>query len=186
MNQAKKKNQHAGLRRGTGVLLRLNLAPVMGRRDAVYDAVAAVASGPCVFSQVSELLLMLESAEKDSVSLLSMLSSPDTIEREQNMLKHIRKLIRLLQVLEAWSGSRKFPASSESISGADGEDPVVLTVVSRLSSLIRNAGPHLERYRAYADKSASASHAARYRKSYSYYLGIYQSRLPALPKTVEI
>ena len=102
------------------------------------------------------------------------------------MLKHIRKLIRLLQVLEAWSGSRQFPASSESISDAEGEDPVVLTVVSRLSSLIRYAGPHLERYRAYAAKSASASHAARYRKSYSYYLGIYQSRLPALPKTVEI
>ena len=65
----------------------------MGRRDAVYDAVAAFAAGPCVFPQVSELLKLLNSAEKDSLELLSMLSSPDTIDRERNMLEHIRKVI---------------------------------------------------------------------------------------------
>lgn len=167
------------------MILRLNLAPIMGRRDAVYDAAAALAAGPCVFHQVSELLEMLSCAEKDSLELLSLLSSPDTIDRERNMLSHIRKIIRLLQVIEAWMGSR----SSKSISGDeknDGEDdPVLIAAVSKLSSLIRNASPHLVRYRAYASKSASASHADRYKKSYSFYLGIYQSRLPALPKTVE-
>ena len=157
----------------------------MGRRDAVYDAVAAFAAGPCVFPQVSELLKLLDSAEKDSLELLSMLSSPDTIDRERNMLEHIRKVIRLLQVIDAWISSRtQKNAPAETGKGEDA-DPVLITVVSRLSSLIRNASPHLIRYRAYAEKSASPSYADRYKKSYSFYLGIYQSRLPALPKTVE-
>ena len=157
----------------------------MGRRDAFYDAVAAFAAGPCVFPQVSELLKLLNSAEKDSLELLSMLSSPDTIDRERNMLEHIRKVIRLLQVIEAWiSSCTQKNAPAETGKGEDA-DPVLITVVSRLSSLIRNASPHLIRYRAYAEKSASPSYADRYKKSYSFYLGIYQSRLPALPKTVE-
>ena len=167
------------------MILRLNLAPIMGRRDAVYDAVAAFAAGPCVFHQVTELIEMLGCAEKDSLELLSLLTSPDTIDREQNMLEHIRKIIRLLQVIEAWISS----CSSKSICGtAENEeeaDPVLIAAVSKLSSLIRNASPHLIRYRSYAEKSASPSYADRYKKSYSFYLGIYQSRLPALPKTVE-
>ena len=167
------------------MILRLNLAPIMGRRDAVYDAVAAFASGPCVFHQVSELLGMLSSAEKDSLELLSLLSSPDTIDRERNMLEHIRKIIRLLQVIEAWINSRSGKSVSETSQSEEAADPVLIAAVSRLSSLIRNASPHLIRYRAYAEKSASPSHADRYKKSYSFYLGIYQSRLPALPKTVE-
>ena len=168
------------------MILRLNLAPITGRRDAVYDAVAAFASGPCVFHQVPELLDMLNSAEKDSLELLSLLTSPDTIERERNMLEHIRKVIRLLQVIEAWMGSRSsmfIPAAAQE---DDEADPVLVAAVSRLSSLIRNATPHLTRYRAYAEKSASPSHADRYSKSYSFYQGLYQRRLPALPKTVEI
>ena len=186
MNQEKTNHIYAGRRRSTGMIQRLNLAPLMGRRDAVYDAVAEFAIGPCIFPQVSELLKMLNSAEKDSLELLAMLSSPDTIDRERNMLEHIRKVIRLLQVIEAWISSRtQKPSPGKTGKEDDDADPVLITVVSRLSSLIRNASPHLIRYRAYAEKSASPSYADRYKKSYSFYLGIYQSRLPALPKTVE-
>lgn len=158
----------------------------MGRRDAAYDVVAGFAAGPCIISQVHELLLLLESAERDSVALLSMLSSPDTIDRERNMLAHIRKIIRLLQVLEAWSSSRSRKKSADAIGQEDPDDPVMPAVIGRISSLIRYAAPHLERYRAYAAKSASTNHAERYNKSYSFYIGIYQSRLPALPQTVEV
>lgn len=157
----------------------------MGRRDAAYDVVAQIAAGPCVFSRVKELLKLLWSAEKDSVDLLSLLSSPDTIDRERNMLEHIRKLIRLLQVLEAWDGSRSRKNSEESLEEGITDDPVLPTVVNRFSSLISHAVPHLVRYRSYAEKSASTSYAERYKKSYSFYLGIYQSRSTALPKTVE-
>ena len=154
MNQAKTQHFHAGLRKSTGMILRLNLAPIMGRRDAVYDAVAAFASGPCVFHQVSELLGMLSSAEKDSLELLSLLSSPDTLDRERNMLAHIRKIICLLQVIEAWINSRSGKSVSETTQSEEAADPVLIAAVSRLSSLIRNASPHLIRYRAYAEKSA--------------------------------
>jgi hypothetical protein len=174
-----------GIRRGSGALLRLNLAPLMGRRDAAYDAVAEYASGPCIFPQVSVLLKLLWSAEKDSVDLISLLSSPDTIDRERNILEHIRKLIRLLQVLEAWDGSRKKKGSADTIAKSGDNDPVIPIVVDRISSLIRHAVPHLERYRAYAEKSASVSHADRYNKSYSFYHEIYQDCLPVCTKTVE-
>ena len=184
MNKEKTKDHYAGFRREIGVLLRRNLAPVMGRRDATYDAVAAFAAGPCVFSRVTALLSMLRSAEKDSCDLLTMLSSPGTIEREQNMLEHIRELIRLLQILDSWNTSRK-QSDLESAGASKQEDPVVMTVVSRLSSLIRHERPSLERYRAYAAKNASPSYAEHYNKSYTFYIGINQSRLPALAKTVE-
>ena len=185
MNKEKTKNNYAGFRREIGVLLRRNLAPVMGRRDATYDAAAAFAAGPCVFSQVTALLAMFRSAEKDSCDLLPMLSSPGTIEREQSMLEHIRELICLLQVLDAWNSSCKQHGGAEPASESREEDPVVMTVVSRLSSLIRRERPSLERYRAYASKNASPSYAEHYQKSYTFYLGINQSRLPALSKTVE-
>ena len=185
MNPAATQQNHRSLRRSTGTLLRLNLAPIMGRRDAAYDAVAGYAAGPCIFSQVPELLRLLWSAEKDSVEVLSLLSSPDTIDRERNMLEHIRKLIRLLQVLEAWSGSRKRKNFADCIEEDIADDPVIPTVVTRISSLIRHAVPHLERYRAYAEKSASVSHADRYNKSYSFYHEIYQDCLPVCTKTVE-
>ena len=185
MNREKTKDHYAGFRREIGVLLRRNLAPVMGRRDATYDAVSAFAAGPCVFSGVATLLSMLRSAEKDSCDLLTMLSSPGTIEREQGMLEHIRELIRLLQILDAWNSSRKPNGGAESVSESPQEDPVVMTVVSKLSSLIRHERPSLERYRAYASKNASPSYAEHYQKSYTFYLGINQSRLPALSKTVE-
>lgn len=184
LNKEKTNNRYAGFRREIGVLLRRNLAPVMGRRDATYDAAAAFAAGPCVFSQVTALLAMFRSAEKDSCDLLPMLSSPGTIEREQGMLEHIRELICLLQVLEAWNSSCK-QHGTESVTETRQEDPVVMTVVSRLSSLIRHERPSLERYRAYASKNASPSYAEHYQKSYTFYLGINQSRLPALPPTVE-
>ena len=92
MSQTSTTVPRTGIRRGSGALLRLNLAPLMGRRDAAYDAVTRIAAGPCVFSRVAELLKLLWSAERDSVDLLSLLSSPDTIDRERNMLEHIRKL----------------------------------------------------------------------------------------------
>ena len=187
MNPEKTSISCAGVRRGTGVLLKLNLAPLMGRRDAAYDAVAGFAAGPCVFSRVGELLELLAIAERDSVELLSLLSSPDTIERERNMLAHIRKIIRLLQVLEAWSGSLSRKSVAADVMGpGDPDDPVMPVVIGRISSLIRNSASHLKRYRDYAAKSASVSHAERYNKSYSFYLEIYQSRLPALSPTVEV
>ena len=102
------------------------------------------------------------------------------------LLEHIRKLIRLLQVLEAWNGSRSRKESKENLGDDIADDPVLPIVVGRISSLIRNSASHLKRYRDYAAKSASVSHAERYNKSYSFYLEIYQSRLPALSPTVEV
>lgn len=176
MNQQKTNSRLSGVRYGTGTLLRLNLAPLMGRRDAAYDAVAEYAAASIV-SPNSELLDIIESAMRDSADLLNMLSSPDTIDREQHMLEHIRKLVRLFQMIKAWDEADP--------SDDSGEFHIKEQISAKITQLFRDNVSSLELYRAYAAKSASPSYAKRYQKSYSFYLDIYNSRLTAA-KTVEI
>ena len=177
MNQRKTALRHSGNRRGALALLRLNLAPVMGRRNAAYDAAASAIAAGLTPVNASELLKIVSGAERDSAALSSMLSSPATIEREQTMLGHIRKVRCLLELLECWSD-----AAGRGESAGSGWDPAMEPVVRKISDLLLVAGPHITRYRSYATKSSSASHAEHYRKSYSFYLEIYKSRLSA-PKT---
>lgn len=177
MNQKKTNSHLPGVRHGTGTLLRLNLAPIMGRRDAAYDAVAEYAAASVVSEKAGELLAILSVAERDSADLLGLLSSPDTIEREQHIFRHIRNLMCLLQVLESW---RNFETSSGS--GSDGL--VKNSAVAQITGELKKIVPSLELYRSYAAKSASTSYAERYKKSYSFYLDIYKSRLKAA-QTVE-
>lgn len=178
LNQRKTAVRHYGNRRGALALLRLNLAPVMGRRNAAYDAAASAIADGLTPANAPELLKIVSGAERDSAELLSMLSSPATIEREQIMLGHIRKIRCLLELLECWSdaaGPRESVESAES-----GWDPAMDPVVRKISALLLLAGPRITRYRSYATKSSSASHAEHYRKSYSFYLEIYKGRLSAL------
>lgn len=180
MNQRKTTARHSGNRGGALALLRLNLAPVMGRRNAAYDAAASVIAAGLTPVNASELLKIVSGAERDSSALLSMLSSPATIEREQTMLGHIRKVRCLLELLGCWSdaaGRSESAAPPES-----GWDPAMEPVVRKIFDLLRTAGPRITSYRSYATKSSSASHAEHYRKAYSFYLEIYKSRLAA-PKT---
>ena len=142
----------------------------MGRRNAAYDAAASAIAAGLTPDNASELLRIVSGAERDSAALSSMLSSPATIEREQTMLGHIRKVRCLLELLECWSDA------------AGRWDPAMEPVVRKISDLLLFAGPHITRYRSYATKSSSASHAEHYRKSYSFYLEIYKGRLAA-PKT---
>ena len=180
MNQRKTTARHSGNRGGALALLRLNLAPVMGRRNAAYDAAASAIADGLTPVNASELLKIVSGAERDSSALLSMLSSPATIEREQTMLGHIRKVRCLLELLGCWrdaAGRGESAASPES-----GWDPAMEPVVRKIFDLLRTAGPRITSYRSYATKSSSASHAEHYRKAYSFYLEIYKSRLAA-PKT---
>ena len=151
----------------------------MGRRNAAYDAAASAIADGLTPDNASELLRIVSGAERDSAALSSMLSSPATIEREQTMLGHIRKVRCLLELLECWSDAA---GRVEAAAPGAGWDPAMEPVVRKISDLLLLAGPHITRYRSYATKSSSASHAEHYRKSYSFYLEIYKSRLAA-PKT---
>ena len=179
MNQRKTAVRHPGTR-GALALLRLNLAPVMGRRNAAYDAAASAIAAGLTPANAPELLRIVSGAERDSAALMNMLSSPATIEREQTMLGHIRKVRCLLELLECWSDAAG--QGEPAVSAEAGWDPAMVPVVRKISDLLLCAGPHITRYRSYATKSSSVSHAEHYRKSYSFYLNIYKGRLPA-PKT---
>ena len=180
MNQRKTAVRHSVNRRGALALLRLNLAPVMGRRDAAYDAAASAIAAGLTPANAPELLKIVSGAERDSAELSSMLSSPATIDRERTMLGHIRRVRCLLELLDCWSHAGGQKGSAES-SGA-GWDPAMEPVVRKIADLLSGAGPDITRYRSYAAMSSSASHAEHYRKSYSFYLDIYKGRLSA-PKT---
>ena len=144
MNQRKTAARHSGNRGGALALLRLNLAPVMGRRNAAYDAAASAIADGLTPANAPELLRIVSGAERDSAELASMLSSPATIEREQTMLGHIRKVRCLLELLECWSDAS---GREDAAPAGAGWDPAMEPVVRKISDLLFSAGPDITRYR---------------------------------------
>ena len=77
-------------------LLKLNLPPLMGRRDAAFDIAEqlvcrgdlASCEGSSRFEGYWQISRLLKDSCRDSRQILLMLSNPDTRDRERRMLAH--------------------------------------------------------------------------------------------------
>ena len=103
--------------RRAGAMVKMNLPPLMGRRDAAYDAASELITGKLFPEDVARgirvsvynpLLELLDAVENDTRALLAMLASPDTEARERRLLAYITMLksavlaLRSFAELEAW------------------------------------------------------------------------------------
>lgn len=183
--------------RRAGAMVKMNLPPLMGRRDAAYDAASELITGklfpedvPLVIrvSVYNPLLDLLEAVEKDTRSLLAMLASPDTEARERRLLAYITMLksavlaLRSFAELEAWGfgterevGGDEDPAGENSALGK--EDPLretERTIINQLKSFFERSRVRILRYRSYAGKNFSPANAGRYTCAYQAYFAIYQ------------
>ncbi|MBR7127529.1 MAG: hypothetical protein IKD09_02965 [Lentisphaeria bacterium] len=185
-----------GSHRSGEFLIKQNLAPLMGRRDAAYEF-ACKLSQIDIFSCDSErqaeicvaLKNCLESSIRDTEDILNMLSSPDTVKREKNYLILLGAINRMLLVWveliltrEHWrdnaeSLSHWSDSATLSVLRLDEEmlGDCEIAVVGRIKNIFEGSQKGILRYRSYMTKSFSGNYLERYTKALEHYQSKYRS-----------
>ena len=189
-------------RRADG-MIKMNLPPLMGRRDAAYDCAAELMTSVLFAERSSReerhricprLLQLLETAEADTRAILAMLSSPDTEARERNQLACIEMFCSAVRTLYCFAEleSRGFGSRSRfhhAASENTGLPPLKATesgVIARLHDLFLRSHERIRRYRGYAAKNFSAANAERHARSYRAYSELYHNENNRIPRNHEL
>ena len=163
------------------LLTKVNLPSMMGRRDAAYDA-AFKLSRMDIFSKdenaQSKICLnmmgILDLCIQDTNAIINILSSPDTVSREEQYLFLQQNIRNLLGI---WA--RMIRAKEYMQSGTQKDDPLrreekmlenfEISLVNRIKFIFEDAQSRVLRYRGYMTKSFSKPYAERYNKSFTEY-----------------
>lgn len=178
-------------------LLKANLPPLMGRRDASFDiAEQLVRNGDfasCNAGSRFEAYWKISRLLKDSCvcsrQILLMLNSPDTRNRERRMLAHCAMMDSLGATLANFFELRNM-SSCDVFRDAMGamEDEEAKNILASLNDMEQDLLTRMResfgrshwrvvRYRTYAGKSFSTVNAERYRRAYSSMVKHYESML---------
>jgi len=171
-----------------GALVRSNLAPLMGRRDAVLDAAETLinaagnipdAKRRTLFNYLNELFA---AADMNTGRLSGMFNNQDTIAREQRLALHIGILAKLSASLDEFRilEDRMHTAAAfyANDPGNEFDDECTARFNRRLSDIEKNlldqlceyfgrVQARIARYRQYAVKNFSKELLERYQKSYN-------------------
>ena len=186
MFKAGKKNPEKELRdrltrpdRPADRLLKANLAPVMGRRDAACDCAwelvkAGLSGKNAAEKNLRRLARLLVSARADTERIFAILSSPDTIAREQRLLifltltagavENICNLLFLEENADHNAGQAALSARAAEYNS------------TWLCEYFTIAEPRLRRYRDYALKNFSSDYATRYQRAYDSFSKIFEAQ----------
>jgi len=175
-------------------LLRSNIPPLMGRRDAAYDRACELLEKDIfamsendrisLYGTVDELL---RGAKRDTNTILTMLSSPDTRSREHQMLDLMHTIqISVGAVAQLFTGARLlFEADNEvaHFAGLPNNKSLLhdeelisdceISIIHRVRAFLDSSNARIARYREYTGKSFSQSYAERYRKSHELHHGLF-------------
>ncbi len=171
-------------------LVKMNLPPLMGRRDAVFERLVEVAEGDVFASSEAErnalyrrMGELVQVAVADTEAILSTLSSPDTEARERRVLQFwllIRELALALEVMTRLEERLFHPVRELTLELPEPsmrEEKLLaeteISLVNEMREIFESARPQLERYRAYARNSFSKPNAERYNKAYNEYLRVF-------------
>ena len=188
--------------RRADAMIKMNLPPLMGRRNAAYDCAAEVMTSVLFAEHATReerrrvcprLLSLLETAEADTRSILAMLSSPDTEARERNQLACIEMFCSAIRTLFCFSeleasgfGSRsRFHAAPQS-GGLPPLDATESGIIARLHDLFVRSHERIRRYRGYAVKNFSAANAERHARAYRAYTELYHNTTNHTPRNHEL
>ena len=174
---------------------KMNLPPLMGRRDAAYDEAAKMLTCDLFASGEEQrrhsyrrIGALLRCAEEDTSAIIALLSSPDTLVRERKLLAFFSMLAKTVAALEWFvelessvfsegdEQLRDFKAVQTGAELARGERMVAETeqdIVNQLRNFFERTQPRVMHYRGYARKSFSPDNAARYQRSLDFYTGVY-------------
>ena len=183
-------------------LVKMNLPPLMGRRDAAYDRVAELLNLD-LFAADQERRLefyevsaeLMRRAGADTRSLLVMISSRDTAVRERNMLGYLTMVENSVKVLQSFielenrairndnPNLHEFIESDSRVELVRNEQMLTeteITLVNQLRAILERSGPKLMRYRGYAIKNFSRENAERYNNAYRTYSEVYAAGIREL------
>ena len=188
----------AGVRndgRSIAPVLKLNIAPLMGRRDAAIDQ-AANFIGTDIFTlqegrrinHYAHICRLLELAMNDCDQIITGLSSQDTLAREKRLRAFLSMLYSMsltikdstmlenvilsessdvLRGLAVEFAGSQLAESEKVLSGTE------INLVNRLRDFFTRTLPRLTRYREYARKSFSPVYAEKYSVAYRSYFEVY-------------
>lgn len=180
-------------------LVKMNLIPVFGRRDAAYDRVGELLHMD-LFSFPPEerqkiflnIKRLLRRSESDTRKILTILSNPDTVSRETAFLDFMLLLDHGADALESFavfsnhlicvrSEVNDFSPLRTGAEKASSEEEIVATeiaLVNQLRAFYDRVSPRVARYREYAGKSFSAGLAERFCNSYNFYIRSFRGEDP--------
>lgn len=189
---------NSGIRsvRNADMLLKMNIAPIMARRDASLDiAEALVLNGR--LEQLGgcdrrdgywQIVKHLQQAAESSAELLMLFNSPDTRRREQLFLEHLQMLHSLGVSLANFFELRgmmlcneKKNDSAEVIKTMDENETARISTMitgvehdlfTQLNDCFQHSRHKVIRYRGYVEKSFSMENARRYKLSYCGYVRV--------------
>ena len=156
-------------------LIKLNLPPCMGRRDAALDRLAIPED---IFTRPAEerhkiyrrVGALASSAVEDTRAILRMLSSPDTKRREGRLeaillidQEMTDALIGAAHVQMLLAARRPEGCTSDTDDAVSRCESMLLNEFREILATVR---PQIDRYRGYTGKSFSPANLERYRKSY--------------------
>lgn len=173
-------------RRRAGALVRINLAPLMARRDAVLDAaevlLEAVRNDQApVLTAYHYLSELFASADRNTRRVSGMFNNPDTVAREQRLAMHIGILAKLAASLDEFFALK---SRMQEAAAFYADDPgnefkqdctdqinIRLSVVEsnlfeQLCDYFDRIRARIARYRQYAVKNFSKDNLECYQKSY--------------------
>ena len=175
----------AVLSRPADWLLKVNLPPLLGRRDAAFDIAEKLicegdfANCKCRFEVYWKISRLLKQVCRDSRQIMLMLSNPDTRERERRMLAlnvmldtlgaslanfvELRDMVNKEIFRDAMTTVNE-DESNQVMASFNVEEGDLL---AQMQESFRRSHWRVVRYRTYAAKSFSAVNAERYRKAYS-------------------
>lgn len=188
-----------GARRRVDHLVKMNLIPVFGRRDAAFDRVLELVRMEIFTLSPEERLQnfanikrLLRRVKQDTRKILSILSNADTISRENKFLNFVMLLDYAADALESFAvfsnhliqhrnDINNFSPLQSGIELVTREEDMIATeisLVNQLREFLERAEPRVNRYREYAAKSLSASYAERYTSSYGFYIRAFRGEDP--------
>lgn len=179
-------------KRHAGHLVRINLPPLMGQRDAALDWAAKAledndGSSIVDAATANAVAVMYADAARDCSKIIGMFNSPDTIARESRLLNNVRILAELSSALADFYRlqSHMTAAVETDAAGDTGSnqlyvqtlDQRMMRIAAELSAQLGDARKRyrhrIYRYRDYAVKNFSPENAGRYRSAYDAVSGKY-------------
>ena len=175
----------AVLSRPADWLLKVNLPPLLGRRDAAFDIAERLicegnfANCPTRIEAYWTISALLKQVCQDSRQILLMLSSPDTRERERRMLALSVMLdtlgaslanffeLRDMMNKDTFRDAMSTMDEAETVRVVASFNGVEADLLSRMQGCFERSHWRVVRYRTYANKSFSAENAERYRRAYA-------------------
>jgi hypothetical protein len=170
-----------------GALVRRNLSPLMGRRDAVLDAAALLIgyaeTDPAENREIlfSYLHGLLQAADSNTDRISGMFNNQDTVAREQRLALHIGILAKLAASLDDFRAlevrMQKAAALYADDPGNEFDAECTGRINTRLSTIEHNlleqlceyfdrVRARIARYRQYAVKNFSKEYLDCYQRSY--------------------